>query len=1124
MGGNNREQHEPEQQGISLDNSGTMFACHAERTERRELARILQMCQGSVKAGEPALPVNRRRYGGLHCDEIQVPAPGPFSRAQLNWTNKQAWIPKTRLKDFLKGEECREGLNTCLKIKETVTRNTVIGLHTIRYWCAYGPKDARPAAREDLPEARVLPDGQVPLLQTTKTGASFRRRGCRYHFTANFQDLERPEACLLKFVVSRHVDRAGNICHGLKDLSAWDYAAHMAPRISIELRESIERLLRTGVTPLGVLKAQREELREHRKQVGNDKAKVVWTRDMGLNLQDIHNVQKAINKKKSHWASEDALGLKLWVEANGCQTLLYQQRNEDTETPFLHVFATPWQMEKMATLDHGSAVCMDATFGVNQYEYSLYTMLCFDEFQNGIPTCWALMETHKEVDVIKVLESIKIGVQRTREYDLGLDKTWAPACFIVDCAAEEQTALSTVWPEVPITLCIWHVRRAWFKNILKKVRDPFARATMNSELGDLMYKKEKDPLVMSIAFMLRWRLEQPLFVEYYETYWHSKITKWAVNFRKFNHANQTSNGAIERWHAILKLHLRHSKPSKVGRKVVWLVEQLVGELEHHYWCMSCLKWQGRVRNRKIEDIIWKAIVKARSIPTCDVKFGEDGNIAFVRSQKKPEEWHVVEGYETQSCVCTCGSSIQGNTCKHQIKLLRMGGMKEAKILHTYGTLYGTMMGGLAYERAKFPHEQPAPKVANVTLLLVATDSVAMTDQEKDASQEIEPTQDTEVGEKIFSYEEYQKVLSDIYVRAERVPNLVNRGMTELLKLRHDIYDAEARYSSVQQVPTPLVVNQSQSSFERIPGADGSMIRKLSFVDKMCRRGRTKRNAPKVAKGEKSIPLVPNQVVEPFVRTVKVKESDQQILDKAALKCIDLNEEPDWHFTATMGRYKKPTKLVSSQKHARNGNCTADGEQEADAQVAPGDGAQGANSVEGVLATPIVKKTARKGRGAKTALDGAQKPAKVKAPPRARKEKAPKVPKAKPAPKLPKAKPAPKLPKAKPTPRVPKVPKSKPALKKSVLRDVGNGAILELTQCNENANPNLAGPVNGGGGGDTDWTPPIPVVVDPAIQSTVLSNIYSGWLFKGVVEKECTKQSPYLGGLHSGLLEQFMKSS
>ncbi|CAM6094326.1 unnamed protein product [Calypogeia fissa] len=96
---------------------------------------------------------------------------------------------------------------------------------------------------------------------------------------------------------------------------------------------------------------------------------------------------------------------------------------------------------------------MDATFGVNEYEYSLHTMLCFDEFQNGIPTIWALMETHKEKDVVKVLTSVKEAMHKTWEQDFSLQGAWTPSCFIVDCAAEEQNAISSIWPGVPIALC-----------------------------------------------------------------------------------------------------------------------------------------------------------------------------------------------------------------------------------------------------------------------------------------------------------------------------------------------------------------------------------------------------------------------------------------------------------------------------------------------------------------------------------------------------------------------------------------------------------------------------------------------------------------------------------------------
>ncbi|CAM6114083.1 unnamed protein product [Calypogeia fissa] len=79
---------------------------------------------------------------------------------------------------------------------------------------------------------------------------------------------------------------------------------------------------------------------------------------------------------------------------------------------------------------------------------------------------------------------------------------------------------------------------------------------------------------------------------------------------------------------------------------------------------------------------------------------------------------------------------------------------------------------------------------------------------------------------------------------------------------------------------------------------------------MHKRGRRKVNEKKKAPDN----TLPAQVIAAaFARTVTVKESNQEILDKAAMKCIDLNEEPEWHYTAAMGKYKKPKKVISSQK-------------------------------------------------------------------------------------------------------------------------------------------------------------------------------------------------------------------
>ncbi|CAM6129997.1 unnamed protein product [Calypogeia fissa] len=276
----------------------------------------------------------------FRCNLTQVPKPGKFKVEDLEWFKNEAWIPKSWLIDFLKGEEGRPGFNTTIKVQGTEIRNEEAG-------------------------------------------------------------------------IVEHLDKDGGVCHGIGDEEGKRYCAHIAPRISIELRETLERLLRTGVFPRGIMKMHREELKmEYRSENPADDGRIIWSRDMCLSLKDIHNIQVEINRKLDRWSADDANGLKLWVEDNGGQVIHCQQPDPATNTPFIFVFAIEWMLKKLATLGHKNAVALDGTFGTNEYEYELHTLLCFDEWQNGIPTCWALTETKSEKDLTTVLGAIKDAMER----------------------------------------------------------------------------------------------------------------------------------------------------------------------------------------------------------------------------------------------------------------------------------------------------------------------------------------------------------------------------------------------------------------------------------------------------------------------------------------------------------------------------------------------------------------------------------------------------------------------------------------------------------------------------------------------------------------------------------------
>lgn len=201
-----------------------------------------------------------------------------------------------RLIDFLKGEETCSNFNTSIKVHGSNTRNGAKGIRTKQYWCSYGPLDHRGPQNLDVPLTWILPDGSMPFRQSTKMGTSC-RRGCRWHFTTVFKYRCRPHDVLLWFHHGEHKDKHGHWCHGLLDKTAKRAGAHIALHVSIELREEVERLLLCGVPARGILNLHNKEIQNvHKDLHANDEGDIIWSWDMLLDLLDILNVFKGIQK------------------------------------------------------------------------------------------------------------------------------------------------------------------------------------------------------------------------------------------------------------------------------------------------------------------------------------------------------------------------------------------------------------------------------------------------------------------------------------------------------------------------------------------------------------------------------------------------------------------------------------------------------------------------------------------------------------------------------------------------------------------------------------------------------------------------------------------------------------
>ncbi|CAM6086863.1 unnamed protein product [Calypogeia fissa] len=485
-----------------------------QHTEPAPASKENSFCAAS---GDNGFSLPGKTFSSLKCDKIQYPPSGPFLSEALNWSHgkkRQAWILDNRVEDFIQGENRRQDFNTRFFMqKSNVRRKSGCGslvAYVRRYHCHYGPKDFRPKVKSELPE-----DMKGFRKMKTITGESV-RRGCRACFSITYFP-ECEGAALITWHHKAHVDSSGRVCHGLLDPTAPPFKAHVAKFISKSLKLFIERMVRAGLTNNSVVIAhQKEIVSKWRRLHPNDDDITIWTRDMQLCPKDIQNVREAVNMMRHNFSSDDATATKIWVDNNPDEVLFYQEKIKSIDQPFMLMWATPWQQKKMVRLRHGNAVAMDATFGTNQYAYPFYTFVVFDQFQNAIPIAFATVERCKAIDLIPILNALKVKANEKIVTDVNITSSWTPSCWIVDCADEEQIAISAVFPDVPITFCTYHVRRVWTKNIDIKVFCPFAKALINRELAKILYAHDNDDIVaMSKAFMEKWELCQPYFVKYY---------------------------------------------------------------------------------------------------------------------------------------------------------------------------------------------------------------------------------------------------------------------------------------------------------------------------------------------------------------------------------------------------------------------------------------------------------------------------------------------------------------------------------------------------------------------------------------------------------------------------------
>ncbi|MCO5601561.1 hypothetical protein L7F22_055684 [Adiantum nelumboides] len=626
-----------------------------------------------------------------HCIKVQSPNEGPFDANSLHWelihdrhskysALQVAYILWDRIQDFLKGECTKEDWPTQFNVswrrntKENTLKRPSIDSHLIEigYWCAFGPDDYR---------------GEIPKATSKRRAqAGKTKSGCQCHFVVTQLYLW-PHIGRINFIEWNHVDLDDNICHG-KLYCGPEKRLQLAPAISREMKQWVFYMLLKGFTPQQVF-SHHIGIAEQNMMGGS----LHKTRDLFLTMRDILNIACKMENITIHTDSDDAKSVHNWVADNASHVFFYQPMDSVNEKPFALGIQTTWQLETICKYGNRGLLAMDSTFGTNKYKFQLYTVLVFDGFRNGVPVAWVITSSSTRVNTSSWLTAL-----RNRAFDHC--KAWDPNAWMVDDAEAEILSLRQVFG-LPILLCIWHVRRAWLKNLVKKVRDPQVRADMFKKLGMIMNmrgrpgttscKRVEEAHNLLDQFFVEYASEQE-FITYFKRQWLPCIDMWIKATRTMQVANQDTNGSIESYHGLLKSRFLSGRRTIHGRRIDWLIKGLVSTCHSYYWYQDALKEAGFKRNFKVMDVIKNSLARALEILDENVGFyGDDPRHARVFSMTKQLHFYLIRNADMEWATCDCDWALRGNLCKHQVKVMILGGISIETILHRGIDMYNTMV-------------------------------------------------------------------------------------------------------------------------------------------------------------------------------------------------------------------------------------------------------------------------------------------------------------------------------------------------------------------------------------------------------------------------------------------------
>lgn len=594
---------------------------------------------------------------------VQDPPGEEFSAAELRWAKYSssehhcddvALIPYDRLGAFISGECNNPEYPTRFHIERSRKRERG-SLKEFRsdeylkyrmYWCSFGPENYG----EDW---EILPSRRYRVNTRNRAARPQSMRGCTCHFAIK-RLYARPSVVLIIYHERRHITKSGFICHGPLDRDAIGPGASKVPYVGSEIQQQTMSLIYLGVPEENILQTHIEGIQRY---CGSD-AKVD-----SLASQYVHKLGMIIKRSTHELDLDDQASIRMWVDRNK-KSVFFHQDSTETDA-FVLGIQTEWQLQQMIRFGHQSILVSHSSFGVSKLKYPLHTLLVFDSRQQALPVAWVITRSVTKQDTLRWMKALTSRIH-------SVDSTWRIGGYIIDDPTSELDPIRNVF-SCPILFSLWHIRRTWHKNIIKKCSNTEVQQEIFTQLGKFMYSiwSEKNPMD-ALDQLFQDFVDQTTFIQYFKSFWVPKLEMWIDTIRNLPLASQESCGAIEGYHLKLKLKAYDDSQLDAHQRVDWLVHKLTTELHSGYWLNLYADESGSFPQVKAEYIASTSWQRAMQIPDEDVVFGDNEPLsAKVASQKDASQKRTVWNAGSEFSLCSCSWSMQGNLCKHVIKVNMM---------------------------------------------------------------------------------------------------------------------------------------------------------------------------------------------------------------------------------------------------------------------------------------------------------------------------------------------------------------------------------------------------------------------------------------------------------------------